>query len=332
MFRFVGVQSFFPASGGRHNPASLSTESVPDSTAKKTTSHHGAADAGYQDPELHRVSEGDTEQKDAKRQLAKNEIDADERVEGIEEASSTPPSRIMGRFQSLKALRHPNIIQYIEVLKGRRDAIFVTDARHSQLDLSALVKAAREGGLLGTEWWEAVSLGVFRETASALAYLHDQGMVHRCVQPEALVIGENGHLALADCGLFHMTGQGRDVGFVIGSPEFSAPEVLLASMLSNGSDRASKTDVWSLGAVLFYMLRVCLPWYNPSQPSHNQDIVSAILEFATILPPQLDVDIARSELTIDFAFKFLGGVDEDVSLEAGLPPFLHQPSCLQSRI
>src|SRR5881628_974032 len=98
---------------------------------------------------------------------------------------------------------------------------------------------------------------VLREVAWALAYAHSQGLVHRDVKPDNIMLEEaTGRALVADFGIAGLVrgAAGLDGGEVIGTPEFMSPEQAL------GEHVDARSDLYALGAVGYFAMSGKLPF------------------------------------------------------------------------
>jgi eukaryotic-like serine/threonine-protein kinase len=98
---------------------------------------------------------------------------------------------------------------------------------------------------------------VLREVAWALAYAHSQGLVHRDVKPDNIMLEETtGRALVADFGIAGLVrgASGLDGGEVIGTPEFMSPEQAL------GEHVDARSDLYALGVVGYFALSARLPF------------------------------------------------------------------------
>ncbi len=135
------------------------------------------------------------------------------------------------------------------------------------------------------------------EVASALAYAHDHGVIHRDVKP-ANVLLEAGQAVLADFGVAQAVGAvGRDrlteTGLSLGTPHYMSPE-----QATGGDHIGPATDIYALGCVLYEML-VGEPPFTGSTP---QAVLGKIIagepvaptEQRFAIPPHVDASIRRA--------------------------------------
>ena len=99
---------------------------------------------------------------------------------------------------------------------------------------------------------------IIRQVADALDYAHSQGLIHRDIKPSNIIVDEarNDHVVLTDFGLVRAA-QGSKLtktGVIIGTPEYMSPEQ------AQGEEIDWRTDIYSLGVVLYQMLTGTVPF------------------------------------------------------------------------
>ncbi|XP_059507508.1 TBC domain-containing protein kinase-like protein isoform X2 [Stegostoma tigrinum] len=210
----------------------------------------------------------------------------------------TPNSiRILGRFQILKAISHPRLCQYVDMLRGKHERLVVV-TEHYERSLEDLLK---EGKPISP----GRVLQIAFEVLEGLEYMNKYSMVHQALAPHNILLNCEGHVKLAKFGLYHMTGYNADVDFPIGYPSYLAPEVIAQGLVKstdhNQSDRSSpsgpKVDVWSLGLILLELcvdlpkdvqtlLKKCLTFHPSKRPTPAELLQDSLFtEVSTLYKP-----------------------------------------------
>uniref|UniRef100_A0A671SK09 TBC domain-containing protein kinase-like protein n=1 Tax=Sinocyclocheilus anshuiensis TaxID=1608454 RepID=A0A671SK09_9TELE len=168
----------------------------------------------------------------------------------------TPNSiKILGRFQILKTITHPRLCQYVDITRGKHERLVIV-AEHYEKSLKDFLK---QGKAVSPE----KVLQVAYEVLEGLEFMNKHGMVHRALSPNNVLL-DCDKVKLAKFGLYHMTDHGADVDFPIGYPSYLPPEVIAQgcfyssnpSIIEAPLPSGPKTDVWSLGVLLFELCAV----------------------------------------------------------------------------
>jgi TolB-like protein/Tfp pilus assembly protein PilF len=153
--------------------------------------------------------------------------------------------RFRREAEAVASLDHPNILPIYEVSESEEGLPYFS------------MKYATSGSLrtaaptLRTKPRECVR--VMAKVARAIAYAHSKGILHRDLQPGNILLDENGEPMVSDFGLAKWLDQGSDLTRTLetlGTPGYIAPE-----QTDCPADKLTCTaDVYSLGAILFYLL------------------------------------------------------------------------------
>jgi serine/threonine protein kinase/DNA-binding response OmpR family regulator len=159
--------------------------------------------------------------------------------------------RFQREIETLARLNHPGVIQAYDADFGPSGFFLVLELVEGN-DLDGIV---RKNGPLPVS--EAIDAMI--QSAKALQYVHDQGMVHRDIKPQNLMRNRQGDIKVADLGLVRLAEaesaddhnkQGLTQQFTIaGTLEFMAPE-----QAENTSGVDNRADIYSLGCSLYYIL------------------------------------------------------------------------------
>ncbi|MGE5144156.1 MAG: serine/threonine-protein kinase, partial [Acidobacteriota bacterium] len=162
---------------------------------------------------------------------------------------AAPRERFLREARLAAKLSHPNIIP-IYAVDEIADYVFFAMA---YVEGETLTERVRNRGPLPAG--DATRL--LREIAWALAYAHAQGVIHRDVKPDNIILeAGSGRALVADFGIAAQVSgaAGVDGGDVIGTPEFMSPEQALGEKVD------AKSDLYALGVVGYFMLSGRLPF------------------------------------------------------------------------
>jgi serine/threonine-protein kinase len=147
-------------------------------------------------------------------------------------------------------LDHPYVLKFIPVFGQKSRPYLVTEYLRG-CTLAHLLKAIRPLP-------EKDALKIAGLLCEALQYLHDNGVIHRDLKPQNVMVGCDGSIRLLDFGLAK-SNEFRRVTFgsfspAMGTPDYMAPEQV------QGKRGDARTDIYSLGAMLYEMLTGATPF------------------------------------------------------------------------
>jgi serine/threonine-protein kinase len=150
-------------------------------------------------------------------------------------------SRFVREHLTLRRLDHRHLVRVIELLAITNLLAIVMEL----VDGHNLRQTVRQGGLDADR-----DAALLSQVASALAYIHGAGIVHRDVKPENILVAWRGgqpFAQLTDFGIAHLTGEAAltQPGRLVGTPAYLAPEIAL------GRTATAAADVYALGATAY---------------------------------------------------------------------------------
>ena len=195
-------------------------------------------------------------------------------------------------YYAMELIEGPSLDQVIkDLLKGKtdgvqRDSATKSDERNERhlSDSSGLGKSTRERFDTIAKWIASL--------ADALAYAHEEGVIHRDVKPSNVMLGKDGRVRLTDFGLARLSTEvGMTVtGEMLGTPRYMSPEQVSA----DGSQIDGRSDIYSLGATLYELLTLQPPHIGET---HDQ-ILAALLSKEPKRPRRIDPSIPLDLETI----------------------------------
>src|SRR5215475_4145768 len=202
------------------------------------------------------------------RQQHSRRIVAVKRVLAHQVNSHEALARFRREAEAIASLDHPNILPIHEVSESEEGLPYFS------------MKYATGGSLrsaaatLRTKHRECVR--VMAKVARAIAYAHSKGVLHRDLQPGNILLDESGEPMVSDFGLAKWLNDASDLTRTLETPGYIAPE----QAECRAADLTNTADVYSLGAILFYLL-------TGRPPFVGTNVLHVIHQAAAIPAPRL---------------------------------------------
>ncbi|OHT10519.1 Serine/threonine-protein kinase Nek3 [Tritrichomonas foetus] len=207
--------------------------------------------------------------------------------------SKAEREKSLGEVKVLSSIKHPNVVAYKESFQENQTLYIVMEYIDGG-DLDKVITNQRNK-LMD----EADILRYFVQIVSVVAYLHAHNILHRDLKPQNVFLTKLGIVKLGDFGVAKSLESSCDLAkTVIGTPFYLSPEIW------EGSPYDSKSDIWSLGCILFELCALHKPFEAqnasallasviqgkhgpiPSRYSQNmRDLIEGMLNLAPQLRP-----------------------------------------------
>ena len=182
--------------------------------------------------------------------------------DGVEQAERTVfEERVLREARAAGRLNDPGVVTVYDVVQ-ETGATYIVMELIQAVTLSDLV---RQQGPLAP----AAVARLAEQLLAALSAAHAAGVIHRDVKPANIMVLPNGRVKLTDFGIAQSVDDPRltTSGMLVGSPVYMAPERL------RGADADGGSDLWALGAVLFFAVE----GYSAFERSSTAATMNAIL-------------------------------------------------------
>jgi serine/threonine protein kinase/Tfp pilus assembly protein PilF len=163
--------------------------------------------------------------------------------------------RFINEAQAASALDHPNICNVHEISETEDEQIFIAMACYE----GETLKKKIERGAMDLD--QAIPIAI--QVAEGLAKAHARGIVHRDIKPANVIVTNDGVAKILDFGLAKLAGQVRltKTSSTVGTIAYMSPEQI------EGREVGSRTDIWSLGVVVYEMVTGRLPFWGEYEPA-----------------------------------------------------------------
>ncbi len=195
--------------------------------------------------------------------------------------------RLKEEARAASNLDHPNIVVIHDIGETPDGDLFIAMAFHEGATLRDRIRAA-PGGLPVVE-----ALQIARQIAAGLARAHERGIFHRDIKPGNVIVAKDGVTRIIDFGLAKSSETTATLdGKAQGTPLYMSPEQALGKPVDH------RTDLWSLGAVLYEMLAGQPPFRGETQLQLMRAVVDdrprALRELRPEISPEVESIIARA--------------------------------------
>ena len=189
--------------------------------------------------------------------------------------------RFRQEAQAASALDHPNICTIHEIDETPSGELFLAMGYYEGSTLRARIA---NGPLAMME-----ALDVAVQTAQGLARAHQSSIVHRDVKPANLILTADGTVKILDFGLAKLVGHSEvtRTGAILGTIAYMSPEQ------ARGDALDARTDVWSLGVVLYEMLTGKRPFAGRDDVATLSSILNATPEPIANVRADVPVELRR---------------------------------------
>jgi hypothetical protein len=157
------------------------------------------------------------------------------------------------------------------------------------------------------------------QVADALSYAHSLGVVHRDIKPGNLLFHSDGRLLLSDFGIVRLRAMPTltMAGSFLGTAEYASPE-----QISGGAVDA-RSDIYSLGIVLFELLTGNVPFSGPTpfavMPKHIHEPVPSMRVMRPDLPPAVEA-VVRKALAKQPKDRYASAIELAADFQAAISP------------
>ena len=242
------------------------------------------------------------------RQRNSQRVVALKRILSIHADSRDTLARFRREAVTVATLRHPNILPIYELDETEDGLPFFT---MKYAPGGTLLEAARS---LRHDPRHVVRLMV--KVSRAMQYAHDQGILHRDLKPGNILLDEHGEPLVSDFGLAKSLEAPTDLTRTMtsfGTPGFIAPEQAHGS----AKDLTPAADIYSIGAVLFYLLAGRAPFIGGNALAVIKEAAEKAAPKLRAIAPELDRDLEMIcakclEREPEARYSSAGGLAEDL--------------------
>ncbi len=185
--------------------------------------------------------------------------------------------------QAVAMLSHPNIVSVYDFSRDSDCQYIVMEL----LEGITLKQYMQKKGALS--WKEALHFAT--QIARALSHAHSKGIIHRDIKPQNIMVVKDGSIKVADFGIAHLQSEtGTEPPETMGSIHYISPEQ------ARGGPVDARTDVYSLGVVMYEMLTGKLPYEGDTVEAIAVQHIGQMLTLPGDIKP--DIPLQLEDITL----------------------------------
>ena len=190
--------------------------------------------------------------------------------------SPTSVERFKSEIRLARQISSKHVVRTHDI--GERDGVYYLTMEYVEgITVRELLDTR---GRLGV----APTLAIATQLAQSLAVAHEQGVVHRDIKPQNLLLDSAGVLKVMDFGIARLAASSSgltEAGMIVGTPDYMAPEQML------GEEVTERTDLYAMGVVLFE----CLTGRRPFDANTAMAMIAKVLREEPPDPASLNPEI-----------------------------------------
>uniref|UniRef100_A0A2I3HPY1 calcium/calmodulin-dependent protein kinase n=1 Tax=Nomascus leucogenys TaxID=61853 RepID=A0A2I3HPY1_NOMLE len=239
-----------------------------------------------------------------------------------------PLERVYQEIAILKKLDHVNVVKLIEVLDDpAEDNLYLALQNQAQnihgstWAVCSVFDLLRKGPVMEVPcdkpFSEEQARLYLRDVILGLEYLHFQKIVHRDIKPSNLLLGDDGHVKIADFGVSNQfEGNDAQLSSTAGTPAFMAPEAISDS----GQSFSGKAlDVWATGVTLYCFVYGKCPFFD------DFILVDGKRSSSVVPPSSPSFALSRPEISEELKDLILRMLDKNPETRIGVPDIKLHP-------